>query len=374
MVYNTGMSKRIRVLHIMSGAELAGTERALLMLVDGLDPARFEHAVALPERGPLEAEISRRNVTCEVVERGISGAGYHLRLAGLMLSLRPHIVHIHDSRLDALPARLMGAKVVTRKNLTRDPEHNALTANPALDRLAERLAHMTIVPSEFLRRYYLDRGLVDPHRIVTIYNGMDLAPFDAPPEREAVLNRLDLPDDALPVCCVGRLIPLKGLDDVINALPRILEHTPQARLVLVGDGPERDHLHTLAESLDVENAVVFAGVRRNVPRILRASSVFVHASHTEALSNAVLEAMAARCPVAASDIPGNAEVIVHENTGLLFPPRNPDAVAENVIRLLADTELCAQLTQNARALIEQKFRMETMAEATGKVYLDVLKH
>jgi len=363
-----------RVMHVVSSAELAGTERALLMLLQSADRAAFDHCVALPRHGPLSRALDALNAPCHIIAHPRCGPAYYLAFAQLLRRVRPALLHLHAERLHAAPARLLGIPVVERKNLTREPDHKTPSRSPVFDKFANRVVDMTIVPSEFLRRYYLDRGLTTRDRIFTIYNGIDTAPFDAPWDMDAARAALGLADSDIPVCAVGRLVPLKGVEDIINALPRVLEHEPAVKLVLIGDGPERAALERLAAEKGVAERVAFAGRRGDVPRLVRACRVLVHASHTEALSNAVLEAMAARTPVAASNIPGNAEVVEHEHTGLLFTPRDPAALADAVLRLIRDADLAARCAQNARALIEQQFSPQTMVQKTQAVYEKLLAH
>ena len=372
-VHNTIVSmdnrdSQLRVLHVVSSAELAGTERALLMLLRAADRAAFSHSVFLPKDGPLGRELQELGVRAITASSPRRSPAYYLEFARVLQREKPALLHLHAERLHAIPARMLRIPVLERKNLTRDPDHRTASRSPALDKFANRFVDMTIVPSEFLRRYYLERGLTDPDRIATVYNGVDLAPFDAPHDTDAARADLGAAPGDIPLLAVGRLEPLKGLDTVIGALPAILAAEPRARLALAGQGPARADLERLAADLGVSERVRFTGARNDVPRLLRAAAVFIHASHTEALSNAVLEAMAARAPVAASGIPGNAEVVEHERTGLLFAPRDPAALAAAALRLIREPDLVRRCTRNARALIEQNFTPAAMAAGTERIY------
>jgi glycosyltransferase involved in cell wall biosynthesis len=289
-----------------------------------------------------------------------------------MLKLRPHVLHIHASRFHSIPARILGIKTIERKNLTRETFHNTPSRNPLFDRIGNSFIQMTITPSEYLRNYYIERGLAKPGRIAVVYNGIEAGNCYEQCDCDAALGELGLGAGAAAICAVGRLVPLKGFNDLIAAMPLIAVKHPAARLLLIGDGPEAGALKEQASRLGAGGGVVFAGHRRDVPRLLRAGRVFVHPSHTEALSNAVLEAMAARCPAAVSDIPGNREIVSHEKTGLLFPPGDVEAIAAAVCRILDDDALAGSLSASARSLIETKFKKETMAQETEKLYSKLL--
>lgn len=230
---------KIKILHPVSSAELAGTERALLMLIDGGARERFRHVVALPERGPLLEQLEKRNAEFIIIERGGFSPSYHARLAAAMLRLRPHILHVHYSRIDAITARALGVKVVGRKNLTREAHHRTASRLPLFDRLAEMSVQAIITPSEFTRNDYIERGLARPERIFTIYNGIDPASFKGPFDKAAELEEFGLSPGALLITAVGRLVPLKGLADVVSAMPEISGQFPNAKLLLVDDGHPR---------------------------------------------------------------------------------------------------------------------------------------
>ena len=214
---------RPRILHALSSAALAGTERALLMLLRGADHSAFEHVAALPERGPLCHALDALDVRSHVLTPPRHSAAYYLAFAALLRRVRPALLHLHAERLHAVPARALNIPVLERKNLTRDPEHGTLSRYPSVDRLANRLVDFTITPSEFLRSYYIDRGLTEPDRIEAIYNGIDTAPFDAPADPEDIRRDLGLAHADIPIFAVARLVPLKGLEDAIHALPILLE-------------------------------------------------------------------------------------------------------------------------------------------------------
>ena len=168
---------------------------------------------------------------------------------------------------------------------------------------------------------------------------------------------------------VGRLIPLKGYRYLIEAMPRIREAYPEAVLTLVGDGPEREGLKKRAEVLGVGEAVTFTGEvpHVDVPGILWGHDIFVlpavvtGTGETEGLGTVMLEAMAARLPVAASDVGGIPDIVEHERTGLLFPQGDPDAVAGAVVRLSGDGDLRERLVKAAGERVRERFSWPVIA-------------
>jgi glycosyltransferase involved in cell wall biosynthesis len=155
----------------------------------------------------------------------------------------------------------------------------------------------------------------------------------------------------------------KGLPDLIHAWQKIAERRPNARLWLVGEGPQRDDLYDLMVDLGLHHQVFLPGAFDDVGEILTAADLFVLPSYEEGMSLALLEAMAAGVPVIATDIPGNQLLVRHEENGLLVPTRDPAALRGAIERLLEDRSLGATLAQHARRGVEDGYSLERMAEA-----------
>jgi glycosyltransferase involved in cell wall biosynthesis len=156
----------------------------------------------------------------------------------------------------------------------------------------------------------------------------------------------------------------KGLSDLLAAAQLV----PEAFFVLAGEGREREILQTRARALGIANRVSFLGHRNDIPDLLASCDVFVLPSLYEGLPVSVLEAMAAGKPVVATAVGGTCEVVLHGQTGLLVPPRDPAALARAIRTLLADPDLVQQLTQAAKVRLCQKFRADTMVERIADLY------
>lgn len=205
---------------------------------------------------------------------------------------------------------------------------------------------------------------VPPDRIVRIPNGVEVEPTSR--------DSYELHDPAR-LLFVGRLHAQKGVDTLLRAFRQLRDaRSAPLRLELVGDGPLREELMTLAVGLGISADVHFAGNRDDVPRSLGEADVFVLPSRAEGLSNALLEAMASGLPVVVSRIPGNVDVIRDQMDGLLVDVDDPAALATAIERLLADADLRGRLGRSARRTALETYALGEVARRYEELYASVL--
>jgi glycosyltransferase involved in cell wall biosynthesis len=142
--------------------------------------------------------------------------------------------------------------------------------------------------------------------------------------------------------------------------------------VIVGDGPERKHLEALASSLGIGARVFFAGQVTNVQRYYADSDVLVNSSHSEGSPYVLLEAMAAGLPIVATAVGGVPEMVENNETALLVPPSDPQAMADAIGRLLSDEKLAARVAKNASELVSSRFSPETYVQSLAEIYREVI--
>jgi glycosyltransferase involved in cell wall biosynthesis len=206
-----------------------------------------------------------------------------------------------------------------------------------------------------------------PEKLGVIYNGVQVPETSASP-REA-RAKLGLPLDGQVIGTVSRLYLVKGIDFLIRALAQM----DDAALAIVGDGPERAALETLADTLGVAGRIHWTGHRRDVPTLLPAFDLYVQPSLHEGMSNTILEAMAAGLPVVATAVGGTPEVVDDGVTGLLVPPRDPDALAGVIVRLLRDLDLRRKMGRAGQERVRRHFSLEQMVRQTQALYERLLK-
>lgn len=206
-------------------------------------------------------------------------------------------------------------------------------------------------------------------KIAMIPNGVD--------DELLAIHRADRPagpHTAVRLLTIGSLIPRKGMDIIIRALS-IVDQTQPCHLTIAGDGPEADHLKTLARLAGLEDRITFLGSvpPTGVAKLLADADVFILASHSEGRPNVVLEAMAAELPVIASDIDGTRELVAHDRTGLLFQDGAAEQLAKHIAILASDTLSRQEMGRNARKyILDQGLRWSDTAEQYGELYKKML--
>jgi len=329
-------------LHVDLGRQWRGGQSQALLLIRGL-LARGHRAELVAREGSPLAERARA-----------AGVRVH-PLWQLLRSERYALVHCHDAH-GLTAAWCAGAALHSRLVASRRVAY-PLARNP-LARARYRAARIIAV-SHFVRDSVIESG-VPAGQIDVVYDGVELpdpAPLRSPSRR---------------LGCVGYLLPEKGQELPIRALPAVLARYPDASLVLAGDGPSRGALERLAAKLSVARAVEFAGHVEDVAAVYRSLDVFLFPSLAEPLGSALLTAMAYGLPVVARARGAVPEVIEDGRSGLAVGGDEAGAFAEAVLRLLDDGALAARLGAAARETIERRFSAEAMIEGTLQVYHRVL--
>jgi glycosyltransferase involved in cell wall biosynthesis len=272
------------------------------------------------------------------------------------------------------PARLV-APVVIASIRDRAPYLTAMQKR--VQRYACQFADCILVNADAVKDWLIDEGY-DESKISVIRNGVDTSRFDNPPAPVTLRRELGLADDTPLVGVVSRLTRLKGLENFLEAAASVRARVPNARFLIVGETSpmNREYLPELqryAEQCGVADAVIFAGLRADVPGVLASLTVSVMPSLNEALSNVVLESMAAGAPTVATRVGGTPEAVTDGETGLLVAPGDSAALADAIVRLLANRPLAAQLGHAARARIADHFSVRRMVRATQDLYVDFLE-
>ena len=210
-----------------------------------------------------------------------------------------------------------------------------------------------------------------PHDKVTVIpNGVEISNFNLNINREKVKRRYGIKPNERIVLFIGRLVPQKGVDTLIKAVPLIIQRHRDAKILIAGDGWSRTYLEELAKSMGLGDHVRFLGFISDweLADLMVAADVLVVPSVYEPFGIVALEGMAAGTPVVATNIGGLSEIIEHDKTGVLVYPRNPESIAWGVNRVLSDHKYADWLVRNARKKVLEAYSWEEIAKRTVEVY------
>jgi len=232
------------------------------------------------------------------------------------------------------------------------------------ERAAAAVTTRIICVSEFDRRLALKYRVAPAAKLITIENGVDPVPYDAPRD-DSIRTALRIPENATVVTTVARLAPPKDFHTLLDAVRRIRR---PIRLLLVGDGELRPDVEREIARCGIADRVLLLGERRNVPAILKASDIFVLSSRKEGMPQAIIEAMFAGLPVVATRVGGVPELVTAGKTGYLVPVGSAAAIADAVDGLADDPELRHRLGDAGRLRARERFTVDRMLRRKAELY------
>ncbi len=216
---------------------------------------------------------------------------------------------------------------------------------------------------------------VAPQRVHVIANGIDLEEFaPASPDDRCRIRQILRIKEGPVMGTIARLSPVKGIDILIKAMPKVIAQFPSAKLLVVGQGVQLPFLKRLTNDLNLEKQVLFFPLIGRSREILGALDIFVMPSRQEGLGISVMEAQACAIPVIASKVGGLINLIDDGKTGLLVPVEQPAILAQALILLLKNPQKAKELAQEGRAVVTEKFSAEEMVNRTLKLYEEKITH
>lgn len=349
---------------------VGGAEEMVLNLVRRL-PSRFEPIVCcIHAPGPMGEEIRATGVPFRVLglTPGLKRPFDVLAIRDYLREMAPQILHPF-----LLTASLYGraAAMLARVPVVLGTEVNVYADKRRWHALAERLlmrrTDAVIASAESVRDFYVGQVHADPDRVEVIYNAVDWSALQQTEPRAELRAALGIPPAAAVVCIIARLTEQKGHRDLFDALAS----TPAlaaTHLLVVGDGELRGALQDRVRACGLTGRVHFLGARRDLGNLLGASDLFVMPSWWEGLPLSMILALGAGLGVVATRVAGIPEVVRHEETGLLVPPRDPAALGGALARLVTDPALRARLGSAARAFVTPRFGVDGYITSVSALY------
>lgn len=371
---------RIKVLHVIGGGEFGGAEQHLLTLFRHINRQEFELHVACLFPKPLAPLVMNEGFKVHVFPmRNKFDLQPITKMASLIDTENFDIVHTHGVRANLI-GRLAAKRAGVNRVVTTIHSVLAFDYKRRIDRWVNKFCEQTtrkittrfITVSEKLALQLIADG-IPSDKIVTIHNGLEIENYNPELSGKPVRDEFKIDDGTVLIGIVARLHPVKGHSYLLEATAHAVRKTPQLNLLVVGDGPEGAELEAMARRLGIEDKVIFAGFRSDIPEIIAALDFLVLPSLSEGLSLTVMEGMAMKKPVFATAVGGTPEIITSGVDGLLAPPGDVPALVQGIRDLAGDRQFAAKLGVEARKTIEDRFTAELMADRTSQLYKEINK-
>ena len=360
----------MRIIYILPQMDIGGSETHVVRLAEGL--CRRGHDVKILcvfEEGRLAPWILEKKVPLEVLHAKRWGLSVMGQIGQRLWKNPADIVHTYLFGLHlfaGFPARWTDpcAVISSRRGLELSMPWKLL----CLEKMGNFFADYVVANSEVVRKWTIQREKLKAEKIITLYNGVDITEFSPGAGRETIRREFNISEGIPLIGTVANFSEPKGYPYLIETAGKILQTRPDCRFLFVGFGPMEADMRSAAARLAHGENILFAGMRRDIPRLLSAMDFFVLASLWEGMPNVVLEAMAMAKPVVSTPAGGVPEVITDGVNGRLVPFRDPQAMAEAILELLNQPEKAAELGRAARRKIETDFTLEHMIDQYENFY------
>jgi len=370
-----------RVLFVTTALALGGAETQVVHLAIRLKSRNWDVRVIslMPPRAyVVEMQAAGVSVFSLDIKRKVPDPRPFLRLARLIRVWRPEIVHSHMVHANILarivrPLVRVPVLVCTAHTIDERGRKGSGRLREFLYRLTDPFCDLTTQVSQAGLERYVRVGAVPRHKIRYIPNGVDTERFK-PNFEDHLKVRKELGVDGFVWLAVGRFDPPKDYPNMLQAFARVVHKYSNTILLIAGDGPLRETMENMARELGVEKYVKFLGIRRDIPQLMNAADAYVMSSSWEGMPMVLLEASATGLPIVATDVGGNREVVLDGITGFLVPPRNPEALAEAMLRMMdLPEEKRREMGKAARKHIEENFSLDRVVDMWEALYKELLE-
>lgn len=358
------------VLHFITGLNYGGAEHMMYKTLEHLNHSKYRLLIGSMVGGTFEPELRKKYPVFVLNATNIFKLPFaFLKLRKLIKKEKVNLIHsylFHANILARFAAIGTGAKVISSIRI-KEIDKNS---HNIIDSWTCALVDKYTCVSDSVRDFVIQKEKIEPSKIITIPNGLDFSKFALSIDVDKKLKTLDVKRPVL--ASVANLRTTKDYPTLFKAMAIVLR-TKKVHLLVVGKGECEEEYKRIAHNLSLDEYVHFLGFRSDVLEIISASDACVLSTFYEGQSNSLLEYMALKKPVIATDIEENREVIIDEVDGLLVLPRSPEKMAEAILRVLENTSLRIKLINNAYTKVRKNHDIERVAKQTEKIYAELMR-
>ena len=347
-----------------------GVTTYFLSLLPRFDPSRVKVNLCIfRDRHPASAHLEAKGITPIFLNRAKWNPRVLLDLISVIRELGVHIVHLSGMKgilLGRIAARITGCRAIIEL-------HDTTSVNPIVLFLHKRFSKwmdLTLTVSDEVSEVAVQKFGIPAKNIITMHTAIAVEEYanPSPGARQRIRNEFDIDLNAPVIGIVGRMMPMKGHEILFKAMPMVLAKCPEAKLLVVGNGPMRSKCEALVEELQIKHAVRFAGIVENIPDVLAAMDVFALPSlWGEGFGKAALEALAASKPVVGFPVPALPEFIHNGENGFLVPLGDIQQFGEALLSILTDSDRAKKMSSKCRGYAE-RFDMKNYVRRLEEIY------
>ena len=383
--------KKIRIVNIITRMELGGPPILVLDILQHLDKERFESTIAtgitIDRKYDMIGFARDKNIRIFAMPslvrdiHPLKDIKALIKLAIFLKKEKFDIVHCHTSKggfIGRLAAKLAGAKIIIYSPHGDIFEGYfcklATDFFILLEKFAARFTDKIINLTKIEIERFLEHGIGTRHQLKQIYNGINIKYYErAMTSNLKKRDEFGLGKDDFVCATVGRLVPVKGHTYLIKAIQKVVKVIPEAKFLFVGDGELKSKLSEEIKSYDLQRNIFLLGVRNDIATILSCINVFLLPSLNEGFGMALIEAMAARKPVIATNVGGVPEVIINGTTGILVPSKDPEAFSSAIIKLYNNPEMSLEMGLAGYSRARNLFDIKTTVREFEDLYSKLIK-
>jgi len=368
--------KKIKIAFLIDTIDykMGGTERQLILLLKYLDRSRFEpYLCCFKNSSWLKDHSSLFHIHLFQFTSFLSPINYYslIKCSKFLRTEGIDIVQTHfrdGNILGIIAAKLAGIKTIVSARRNQGYWHNRREL--AILKILNPMVRSILANSKAIRRYVNRVEGVPEDKIEVIYNGVHWSGTAKVSEGDSRgrKTRLDMNNEHPVIINVSNLRPIKGLDLFLKAAQILVSRHPDAVFLIVGHGDEKENLVRLTKNLGIRERVTFLGWRDDVPNILGRCDLAVLSSHSEGLSNSIIEYMAAGLPVVCTDVGGNGELVENSVNGYLTPPNDENGMASAIASIIENPGMARKMAEESRRRARTMFTLEKCIQSTEKYY------
>ncbi|MCK4810113.1 MAG: glycosyltransferase [Candidatus Omnitrophica bacterium] len=372
------MNKKIRIGFVNYSLDIGGVETLILEIGKKLDRNLFEPLIfVFMKDGKLKKEYIKDGIQVIEVDKKY-GFDWLLsiRLAKVLKANFIDIVHTHNPTnwlYGGIAAKIAGIPIVHTQHTASDYNNYHVKRWSFIERNLSKFTSVITTVAGSVKKHMVEKSRINSEKIKVIYNAVRAKDFEVINGRDTIKTNLGLKKDYVVIGNIARFFENKDHETLLKSYKQVAEKIPCSYLLLIGDGHLKSKVEELARKLELSEKVIFLGNRRDIADLMSIMDIFVLSSKREGLPVVILEAMASSLPVVATDVDGNAEVVIHGETGLVVPSGRPDLLAGALCELTRDLDISKKMGEKGRKRIEEFFTFEHMVSEYQDIYKSIFK-